>query len=86
MLSKLTTKDVAEDFEGLDLLPLGLVRRRHFHHLDQVDVFTNADGSHHGFFGRICPGLCRIMSVDDHFEVRVCRYGRCSDKECKSDS
>ena len=80
MQSKLTTKDVGEVVEGLDLLPLGLVRRYHFHHWDRVDLLTDADGSHHGFVGRRRPGLHRVLSGDDIFEVRVCRHGECSDK------
>ena len=86
MRPKLTTKDIGEKFKGLDLLPLGIVRRRHFHRRDLVAILTDADGSYHGFVGRICPGLCCVLGVDESFEVRVFRHGGCSDKECKPDS
>ena len=86
MQSKLTTKDVGEAVEGLDIISLGLVRRRYLHHQDRVGVLTDAGGSHHGFVGRSCPGLHRVLSVDESFGVRICRHGGCSDNECKSDS
>ena len=70
----------------MDLLPLGLVLRQSFHHWDQVAVFTNGDGSHNGFVGRSRTGLCRVLSVDESFEVWFCIHGGCSDKEFKSDS
>ena len=86
MRSKLTTKDVGEAIEGLDLLPLVPVCSRHFRHRDRVAVLTDADGIHHGFVAPSRPGLCGILSVDESFEVQVCRHGGCSDKECKSES
>ena len=86
MKSKFTTEDVREVVEGMDLLSLGLVLRRHIYHWDRVAVLTNADGSHNSFFGRIRTGLSRVMSVDECFEVWVNRNGGCSDNNCKSDS
>ena len=46
----------------------------------------NSDVSHHGFFGSSRPGLCCVLSVDNSFEVMLCRHGGCSDKECKPES
>ena len=78
-------KDFREEIEVLDLLPMGIVHRCHLHHQDQVAILTDADVSHHGFVGLIRPDLFHIMSVDKSFDLRVCRQGGCSDKECKSD-
>ena len=64
----------------MDLLPLGLVRRRHFCHQDRVVVLTDADGSHHGFVVSSRPGLRRFLGLGKIFEVRVFRHGGCSDK------
>ena len=86
MGSKLTTKDIGEAAEGLDLLPLGLLRRHHFHHRYRVAVLNDDDGSHHGFVVHSRTGLCRVLSVDKIFEVRVCIHGGCSDKEYEPDS
>ena len=79
-------KDFREEIEVLDLLPMGIVHRCHLHHQDQVAILTDADVSHHGFVGSSCPGLCYVLSVDNRFEVRLCRHGGCSDKECKPES
>ena len=64
-------KDFREEIEVLDLLPMGIVHRCHLHHQDQVAILTDADVSHHGFVGSSRPGLCRVMSVDECFEVHV---------------
>ena len=71
-------------FEGLDLLPLGLVRRNRLHHLDLAAVLSNTDCSYHSFVGRSNPGLRSVLIVDDYCEVQVCRHSGCSDKNCFS--
>ena len=86
MRSNLTTEYVREAVVCLDILTLSIVRRRHFHNQYQVAVLINFDGIHHGFVGRSRPGLCRVLRVDECFEVRVSRYVGCCYNNCKSDS